>query len=110
MKKYNSSNIETSYKLCPIAENVQKALTKPIKRFSVLKNYILVVDEDQKDVLLLFPLNDINRVNKQLKQIVLDDLLNNFKIAGLALKEEKGIIRDIYKVGFIPIIFKITSI
>ena len=110
MRKYNISNIEASYKFCPIASNVQKALVVPLRRFAMLKNYVLVIDDEENEVILMFPLNDINRVDRKLKDIVFDDLIANFKKAGLNLKEQKGIIKDVYRVGFIPIIFKITSI
>ncbi|MBP3255388.1 MAG: hypothetical protein J6M60_02725 [Clostridia bacterium] len=108
MRKFNSSNIETSYKYCTFAESISKSLATPLKRFPMLKNYILVIDEETKDVVIIFPSSDINKVDRQLKEIVFTDLTNNFKRYGLNLKEKKGIFKDVYRVGFIPIIFEIT--
>lgn len=109
MRKYNYTNIDSSYKVIPFAEAVEKALSTPLRRFPMLKNYILVFDEENKEVVILFPLNDINRMGRQLKEIVLTDLSNNFKKSGLTLMEKKGVLTDIYRVGFIPIIFGITN-
>ena len=108
MMKFNSSNIDACNKYYQYADNVRNALVKPLRRFPMLKNYVLVIDEEE--AILLFPLNDLNRVNKQLKEIVLNDLINNFKTTGLNLKEVKGASKDSYKLGFIPICFKILRI
>lgn len=109
MRKFNSTNLESSYKLCPYAEKVKSALSTPVRRFPMLKNYIFIIDEEANDTVILFPSSDINRVNKQLKDIVFKDLIDNFKKSGLTLIERKGIITDVYRVGFIAVIFSIKS-
>ena len=108
MRKFDEKNISLSYKESPIAELTRKAIEIPLKRFPImLKNYVFVIDDDTKDVIILFPLNDLNKANKDLKKIVLDDLKNNITNSGLKIKDEKVLLHDIYKVGFMSQSFRI---
>ena len=107
MRKYTESTIKDSYKHSPISETARKALATPLKRYNLLlKNYVCVVDEQTKDVIYLFPISDLNKANRDLKAIILADLRNNFKNAGLIIADEKATFADIYRVGFLSQMFK----
>lgn len=109
MRKFNEKDIEISYKYSPIAENVRNALSIPLKRYSVLlKNYVCIVDEETKDVIYLFPVSDINKAGKDLKQIVISDVKNNLKKAGLKIADEKATFSDLYRIGFISHMFRFS--
>lgn len=109
MRKFNEKNIEMSYRLSPIAEEVRNALNIPLKRYSVLlKNYVCVVDEETRDVIYLFPASDLNKAGKDLKAIVVSDIKNNLKKSGIQIAEEKATFNDFYRVGFISQMFKFS--
>ena len=110
MKRFNERSIEGSYRYSPIAEKTREALTVPLRRYSILlKNYTLLVDEETKDIILLIPISDINKANKDLKQIVFNDLRNNIKNANLKILEERPTFADFYRVGFISHMIKISA-
>ena len=110
MKKFTEGNIEIAYRFCPIAKQTREAMTIPLRRYSILlKNYVFVIDDETKDLIILFPQSDLNRANPDLKQIVFADLRNNLKGAKLEIAEEKPTFADFYRVGFISHMIRIPA-
>ena len=82
----------------------------PIKRYSpLLNNYVFIVDNENDCVVILFPLNDFNKLNKDLRDIVISDIENNIRKNGLKIKEKKVLVHDKYRVGFMSQSFVIGA-
>ena len=108
MRKYDKNTITSAFSTYPVTEKVRKAIEIPLKRYSpLLNNYIFIVEENE--ITLLFPLNDLNKLNKELKAIVVADIENNIKNSGLKIKEEKVLVHDKYRVGFMSQSFVISA-
>ena len=108
MIKYTESNIKNSYSKSPIAEPVRNAFGTSLRRFPImLKNYVSIVDEDSGDIVYFFPLNDINKCPQEIKKIVLDDLISNWKKAGFSVKQENY--PEKYNIGFLPLIYRLSA-
>lgn len=108
MKKFSEKNINDSYKYNPNSEKARKAIDTTFKRFStMIKNYVLVFEDDSPDLIYLFPLNDINKVGKELKQIVIGELRKAWTNAGFNIKEEKPQLNDTYRIGFMALMYRL---
>ena len=111
MTKYDETNITSSYKFNKNAEKARAALNAPLNRFSVvLKNYVSILDDSSDDILYFFPLNDMNKAGKEIKEIVLEDLRTNWKKAGFTILEERCVIGNEFKLGFMAVLFRLKKV